>query len=333
MLTLIDSCVDPLGFIADTDEGQLVVYGLLTDELGVHYVDVGRTDLFGLLPRGETNATVVLLEENGNAHFYTHTDGGRYEIKDFQALQGVKYALQITLADQKYQSDFQEIPNKTAEQKVDFSFYNNSVGLRTRHFLSVDANVTLPNSEDDVFLRWILEETFLWVLLWTGGPFTPPPPNCFIFDDFDPNALPLLASVGIGSQNFRLNLGRRLVDDSFLYPFFVTVRQLSVSRETFEYWDRVKLVMNNQGSLFDIPPATIPGNIHNVSDPDDKVLGYFEVSKVKISRIFTSSVDIPFFLPNYCINTPNPLPECFDCEAKANGRRWTNVTPEWWKFD
>jgi hypothetical protein len=327
------ACIDTLDFGTVTDEGQLVIYGLLTDELGVHRVDVGRTDLFGLLPRGVTDATVILLEENGDFHLYRHTEEGRYELYDFQAEDGVKYAIQVTSGEQVYQSEFQELPKQSAEQSVDYSFFTESEGLRTRPFLSVDATVTLPESDEDVYLRWALEETFLWVRLWTGGPFTPPPSNCFIYDDIDPSTLPLLTSAGTGSRNFSLNLGSRLVDDSFLYPFFVTVRQLSVSRETFEYWDRVKQVLNNQGSLFDTPPAPIQGNIRNTSDTDERVLGYFEVAKVSISRVFTTSSDVPFFIPNPCEGAGNPPALCFECEAKAMGRRWTTVAPEWWNFN
>lgn len=327
------ACIDTLDFGTVTEEGQLVIYGLLTDEFGVHSVDVGRTDLFGLLPRGEKNATVVLLEESGSSHIYMHVEDGRYELRDFRAREGERYALRVASGEQIYESEFQELPKQSAQQDIGYSFFSESEGMRTRPFLSVDADVTLPESEEDVYLRWTLEETFLWVRLWGGGPFEPPPPNCFIYDDIDPSTLPLLTSAGTGSRNFSLNLGSRLVDDSFLYPFFVTVRQLSVSRETFEYWNRVKQVLNNQGSLFDIPPAPIQSNIRNFSDPDDRVLGYFEVAKVSISRVFTTSADVPFFIPNPCTNAANPPALCFDCEEKAMGRRWNTVTPEWWRFD
>lgn len=332
-LGLIPSaCIDTLDFGTVTSEGQLVIYGLLTDELGTHHVEVGRTDRFGLLPQGDPSASVLLLEENGNFFPYSHVGAGRYELNEFQAEETKRYAIQVQSGEQIYRSEFQELPKQNAEQEVKYSFITESEGMRTRPFLSLEANVTLPQSED-IYLRWSLEETFLWVRLWTGGPFELPPPNCFIYDEIDPSTLPLLTSAETGSRNFNIDLGRRLVDDSFLYPFFVSVRQLSVSRETFEYWSRVKSVLNNQGSLFDIPPAPILGNIRNVEDPEERVLGYFEVAKVSISRIFTTSADVPFFLTNPCTNSQNPPALCFDCEAKALGRRWNTETPDWWGFD
>ena len=91
-------------------------------------------------------------------------------------------------------------------------------------------------------------------------------------------------------------MGKRMVDNSFLYPFFFSVKQLSINREAYEYWEKIKIVINNQGSLFDIPPAPVFGNIANVEDRNEIVLGYFEVAKTKVTRINTTRADGPLSL-------------------------------------
>jgi hypothetical protein len=64
------------------------------------------------------------------------------------------------------------------------------------------------------------------------------------------------------------------------------VNQYSISENEYLYWDKLRNIVEQVGSIYDITPASIPGNITCVEKPDETVLGYFSVSSVKSRRIF-----------------------------------------------
>jgi hypothetical protein len=340
-LILPISCIDKLDFVGDTQEGQLVIYGLLTDNVERQVVNVSRTSAFGLAPKGVQDAEVSLLTESGERYRYLLRGFGEYVLEGFGAGEGESYAIEVSIDDKVYRSKFEKVPELLAEDVLSFEFTKEPFtnGAHESVF-TVFSETTLPNSTDPIYLRWMLEETYIWPLTYlpgTGFP-PPPPPPCFISDVIEPNRLNLFDGSGTSTRKGNFILGKRLVDNSFLYPFFVSVKQLSVNREAYEYWEKISIVINNQGSLFDTPPAPVFGNISNVEDRRETVLGYFEVAKTKVTRIYTTRADVPFYMVDPCQYFPNKpddsyAPECKSCEARAQGRRWTNDAPAWWKFD
>jgi hypothetical protein len=105
------SCIDKLDFVGDTQEGQLVIYGLLTDINERQVVSVSRTSAFGLAPRGVQDAEVFLINESGGRSQYFLRGSGEYALEGFAALEGERYAIEVRLDDQVYRSKFEELPN------------------------------------------------------------------------------------------------------------------------------------------------------------------------------------------------------------------------------
>lgn len=340
-LMLPVSCIDKLDFVGETVEGQLVIYGLLTDINEKQVVNISRTTASGLVPRGVPNAQVSLLISSGGKIPYLSVGNGDYELYNVMAEPGESYAIEVVLEGIVYRSKYETVPNLVAEDVLSFGFANEPFRTASpESVFTVYSETTLPATQEAIYLRWTVEETYIWPLVYlpgTGFP-PPPPPPCFISDIIEPNRLNLFDGSGTSTRKANLVMGKRLVDNSFLYPLFASVRQLSINREAYEYWEKIKIVINNQGSLFDTPPAPVFGNISNVEDRNEIILGYFEVAKTKVTRIYTTRADVPFYLVDPCQYFPNKPEdsyafECRSCEARAQGRRWTNDAPEWWKFD
>jgi hypothetical protein len=340
-LVLTVSCVDRLDFVGETNAGQLIIYGVFTDVDERQVVNVSRTSLSGLPPRGIPNARVTLVSQSGGRSPYFSLGNGEYELNGIRAIAGNSYALEVVVDGKVYQSKLEKVPELDAEDKLSFTFEEEPFRTeKPENVFKVFSETTLPNTQDPIYLRWMIEETYLWPLAWLKGTGIPPPqpPPCFISDVIEPNRINLIDGSGTSTRNSTVVLGRRLVDNSFQYPFFVSVKQLSINREAYEYWEKIKIVINNQGSLFDIPPAPVVGNIFNVEDSEETVLGYFEVAKTKITRIYSTRSDVPFFLLDPCQYIPSTPDdaypaECRSCEARAQGKRWTTKAPVWWKYD
>jgi hypothetical protein len=88
--------------------------------------------------------------------------------------------------------------------------------------------------------------------------------------------------------------------DRLLIQYYIEVKQLSMSKTEFEFWEHMKEINEAGVDIFDKQPYSIPGNIHNKSNPSDLVLGYFQVSSVEPKSIYILPDDIASFnLPVY----------------------------------
>jgi len=335
------SCIDRLDFIGDTVEGQIIIYGLLATGESTQTVNVGISRSFGFVQQGVPNAKVSLLIKDGGRISYFSVGNGNYELTNFEPVEGQGYSLEVIVGEKVFRSTYQEIPKSNGDDSISYDVaYEPFRTTADEHVLKVYTRTTLPQTEEPVYLRWIVEETAYWQLVWISAPGIPPPmpPPCFIFDIMEPSKINLFDGSVTKSNTFDQLLARRKIDNSFLYPMFITVKQLSINRDAYEYWERINIVLNNQGSLFDIPPAPIIGNIKNTEDPNEKVLGFFEVAKTQVSRFYVTSEISPVYLHPPCTFVlGRPLSEypseCVTCSNRAMGRRFVTVRPDWWVYD
>ena len=72
----------------------------------------------------------------------------------------------------------------------------------------------------------------------------------------------------------------------------IAIRQSSLTKEAFQFFDLLKNQLSIQGSIFDPPPATIRGNMINLDDPDVAVIGYFRASDVQADTLFIPRSDV-----------------------------------------
>jgi hypothetical protein len=78
---------------------------------------------------------------------------------------------------------------------------------------------------------------------------------------------------------------------SFVYS--INVQQFSLSEEEYTYWFNVDQMTESMGGLFDPMPGQVLGNIRNINDVTEPVIGYFSGSTVQQKRIFIKRWDLP----------------------------------------
>lgn len=338
LILVTSSCIDPLDFWQETQEGQLIIYGLFTDLDDKHVVNISTSAPLAFRPKGVSNASVYLLIEGEEKIAYLNKGNGVYELEGVISEEGKSYALEVILNGVTYRSQFQEMPEAVGKDSLSYEVaYEPFKSSLDEHVFKVFTKSELPETKDQLFIRWIVEEAHYWQLLWIP-PGTPPPPPCFIFDVMDPSRVNLFDGTITSSRQTEKLLAIRKINNAFLFPYFVTVKQLSINRQAFEYWQKINIVINNKGSLFDIPPAPVVGNIMNTENPNELVLGFFEVAKSSVSRFYVTSEISPIYLQPICNFIPgrptNQYPsECLSCEGRAAGREWTIERPEWWIYD
>ena len=127
------------------------------------------------------------------------------------------------------------------------------------------------------------------------------------------------------------------------------------------FWQNLKESNESTGSLYDSQPFQVIGNIKNISDPSEAVLGYFDIVTVSSKRIFITERDdvpeevivasiftqcraeadtlvgndrVPYFIgTGYLISRyvfgfgyVMVIKSCIDCRRKGS-----NVKPEFWE--
>ena len=75
--------------------------------------------------------------------------------------------------------------------------------------------------------------------------------------------------------------------------YSVLLRQYAVTQDAFNFYQNIKKNTEQLGSIFDAQPSQISGNIHNVKDPKEPVVGYVSMTNVRAKRIFIQQADFP----------------------------------------
>ena len=109
--------------------------------------------------------------------------------------------------------------------------------------------------------------------------------------------------------------------DRLSIRYSINVNQYSMSEDEFQYWEDITEITENVGSLYDIIPYSLNGNLFCVEDPDEQVLGYLSVSaktskRIYIDERFSGLEDIYY-------------PECLEAELDAY-TPWEMAGETWW---
>ena len=132
--------------------------------------------------------------------------------------------------------------------------------------------------------------------------------------------------------------------------YSVLVKQYTLDEPGYVYWDQVRQNNLEQGGMYETQPLPAKGNLVNLTNPEQKVLGYFQVSCIKTKRIFVKDVpDLTFdfypecgiwplfqalryydprFYPIYLGSGGEVSPDCIFCELSQLGG--DTIKPDFW---
>jgi hypothetical protein len=113
-----------------------------------------------------------------------------------------------------------------------------------------------------------------------------------------------------------------------LIQYSILVKQYSISKKEYDFWNNLKQVNESGGDIFAKQPFTVIGNIKNLNNPKEKVLGYFQVSAVKQKRKFItfrdiSSLKLPVF--KYSCDLFVKGPEDYPSKPGAPPPTWDDI--------
>lgn len=74
--------------------------------------------------------------------------------------------------------------------------------------------------------------------------------------------------------------------------YSIQVRQYALTEAAYNYWQLIQKTSQQLGSLFDLQPTQLIGNIYCTSNPDEPVIGYLSASGIQEKRITLINSDL-----------------------------------------
>jgi hypothetical protein len=299
VLFALFTCIEPYSPELKGYESLLVVDGLITDENSAYTISLSRTmqEQDGM-PVKISDATLFISDENDNDTYLMNIGKGLYKTDslEFKGIVGKTYVLHIITSEgNEYQSEpctMKSVP------EIDSIYYAKDQELINNGTESqVGIRIYIDSNGEDInrYYRWDFEET------WKFRVPTPKKFNYINDSTFEPvlnvneycwktrKSDEILIRSLYAGQEGRIESEPIFFiapekSERLLIQYSILVKQYSISKKEFDFWDNLKRVNESGGDIFATQPFSVISNVHNVKNPKEQVLGYFQVSAVKHKR-------------------------------------------------
>jgi len=324
LLIVFDSCIDPIEIELDAEVNVLIVEGAITTRPGSHRIRLSQSSKFGknifnsaiqpvnraivsirdsegdIFPLSEESYTFIHPQDAFRN--YTVLTGIYVTADNFAAEVGKTYTLHIrTEIGVEYTSLPEKIIPITAVLGLSAEFSKVAIGSNEfKTGINVYATFEDPLEEQN-FYMW--ENSGLYYIrafpslriCW------PPPPAvgaafpcpadcceyCWVSESSADASLHILSDNNINGN--KTSIFTAFIEDDrvrFTDKYLVRIEQHSLSREAFQFFKLLQEQLSINGDIFDPAPATIRGNMINLTNPEENVIGYFRASAVSIDSMF-----------------------------------------------
>ena len=345
-LWLLSACIERIPLDESlTGEPLLVVDGGVSNQAGPYRVALSYTSSTLEAYQGEalTGAEVYLTDQENNRTEFTETieDPGIYvtDSSTFRGNVGSTYQLHVVAPNGKtYASIPETIPPVSAIDSIYFSVENRPrvdlIGNLTDEWGLRFYVETADGSDQTVYYRWTWSETFQF-----PTPIIPPgPPTdvatiCYL-TAFPPRVIRLGSTQGLQNNRIKQKLNFVTIAGRQLQiRYSLLVQQHALTERAYIYWQSVQQQIESVGGIFDPPPSPLVGNLYNVDNDRETVLGYFQAASVAEKRIFVSRSEVPpspdgsMPSPSSACSGESPSDFCLDCSLVPGA---TTVPPPFW---
>lgn len=75
--------------------------------------------------------------------------------------------------------------------------------------------------------------------------------------------------------------------------YTILLTQTAITKDAYRFWENLKTSTESLGSIFDAQPSQLVGNIHNVANANEPVIGYISAGTTQTKRIFIDRKELP----------------------------------------
>lgn len=306
LLLFLTGCLDPYQpKVIQQDISALIVDGFVNTTHRTINVDLSRT--LPLLSESsyqpETNATVVLEGEDGSQVTLNNIGGGKYSLSELSLNDAVKYRLYITSETDEYQSEYITLKLSPSLDEVIWEVTPEADGIQIYVNAHDPANQTR-------YYQWVFTETweyqteFISIYILDAGVLRIRNDDELIHRCWKTQM----------SNKVLIEQTTRLTNDvvhKFPIHFIskesqkisrnysILVQQRALDEETYNYLLQLQKTTEVMGGLFDPMPSQLIGNLRNINNPSEPVIGYFRGGSVQEKRVFIRREELSSSLPPY----------------------------------
>jgi hypothetical protein len=301
LIFINSSCLEQVEVGIRQQNEQLVVEGLLTNFAQDNYLRLSYTTQYAydneIIPaRG---VLVEVRRDNGEKTIFRPVPDelGVYKPDEkFVGVVGASYSIYLKLPDER---EFISAPEKMVQpvpiQNISAEFEKNPrYGFRV--FVDFQDSKELGN-----YYRWDASGYHIRRTRTSDNRYN----RCYV--------LKTETNVNIISD---ANINGNIVKAKavFFSPFYATgrhfieIKQRSISRNAFLFWQNYQKQASRSGTIFDPLPAQLAGNIKNTKNPNDIALGYFEVASTS-SQKHTIAKGDSLYAIDYYFNNEYYIPQ------------------------
>lgn len=322
----LGSCIDRfyLDGSGDAFIPKLVIEGIITTDAEVQEIVISESSspeepMFSPI----SGCSVWVEDDRGNRFRFSEGLAGHYygNIKENFMIAGFHYRLSVQTPDGKqYVSNSEEL---MPCPPVDSVYYELNSKPTNDPQVSEDGlqfYIDYKGMENSGhYFLWKLEETYEYHSTWpmtryrneTGvHQLNKADYSSFVcYKTEDIKDVFIISTLGF-TQNSYKNYPLNFVNDHtqrLMFNYSLLVKQYSLTEAAYQYWNNLRK-NNKQGTdIFGKQAALVKGNIYNLNDSSEVVLGYFGVSSVTIKRILVPSMpELNFNEVSFCHVTKPP---------------------------
>jgi hypothetical protein len=310
------------------------------------YINAGNDSTFIYLSRSsgldsirvfpEPAARVEIQSEQGANFALAEQPGGKYAVGSLTLDQSQRYRVHISTSNGKeYLSDLSEVKITPPIDSVNWKAGPDLVTI----YVS-----THDDQQKSIYYQWSFEETWQYI---------PPYISNYKYAPMDPGAdsfylIPRTngrdySTCWLSSQSSNINLGSTTslnADVISEFPlqtisyngsnrlvnrYSILVKQNALSKDAYEWRQKLKKNTEQLGSIFDAQPSETGGNLHCTSDPAEQVIGFIGCSSQTEKRIFINRYELPdvYVFTGYEICTIDSV------KREKEGNAFGDTTSEW----
>jgi len=330
---LLPGCIEPFSPTLAEDDTSLVVDVNITDQPGPYEIILSSARALGDKQfRARQGASVCVTTAEGQCYQFIEASPGRYvsDSAEWQGAVGSVYTLDIIVDGMHYQS----LPDTLKYTPPIDSIYYEAEDRLNDLGEPLSGIAIFIDSHDDANKTQYYK--YDWIESWEIKVEWPVIYDYWRCYDSDTASTILINNTSqlVKDQVSRFELNYVSTEGFRLVSMYsMLVRQSSLEKSGYDYWQEVKTMTESAGTLYDPQPYQIRSNIFNVEHPEEVVLGYFDPVSVRDQRIFiyyneVRDLDWP---PKTCYLIANLDPDhipvrCRDCRVHGGSL----VKPDFW---
>jgi len=286
--------------IVNAPNNYLVVEGVINNGSDSTIVRLSKTvNISGNVSTSGVSNCAVSVEAEGGAVYTLNPQGnGFYALPSLSLDAAKKYRLHIMTGDSKeYASDYVEVKKTQPIDSIGFLVKNNALQLYVN---------THDGSNNTRYYRWSYDETWRFHAKYQSSFIVDQQAKAVVSRPASEASYYCFASAK--STTIVIGSSAKLTQDViFQQPvttiaaesekiemrYSIFLKQYALTKEAYQFWENLKKNTEQLGSIFDAQPSQLTGNIHNLKDAAEPVIGYVSVTNIQTKRIFIDNTDVP----------------------------------------